>query len=181
MMATAASDAHVNAEWRAAGQHLTTEWPLGRCRSPDDVSGGAPSPRLERVVSDLPIVYEIDQSTQLVYVAVGPWTPEAVGTWVDRLLEDPAYVPGMRVLLNLSFAAGPLPDAQTTGTIVEALRPLTQIDIETHWAVLVPSPKALSRVRLMETLTSDGTVHFRAFEEWHDAMHWLGLQAGGSS
>lgn len=139
------------------------------------------TPPRSLLVTDLPIVYEIDPSTNMVYAAVGPWTPAAVAEWVEQLLADPLYEPGMRGMLNLRFTAGPLPDAETTWHIVEALRPLTRIPVRTRWAVLVSSAAMFVRVRLIETLTSDGYIHFRGFQDSEDAIKWLGLESARNS
>ncbi len=126
--------------------------------------------------SELPFPYEIDQGKQVVYAAVGPWTPEAVSAWVARLLADPAYAPGMRGLLNLRFTAGPLPNVETMQRIADAMLPLTQIPVRTRWAVLVGSSAMFTRVRLFETLTAGCYVHFRAFDDDRMAWRWLGLE-----
>jgi hypothetical protein len=127
-------------------------------------------------VSDLPIPYEIDSSTQTVYAAVGPWTAEAVRSWVELLLNDPAYVPGMRGMINLRFAAGPIPNARTLKDIAEALSPLTAIPIRTRWAFLVGTIEMHFRVRLLESLTSAGYIQFRSFDDEKRAFDWLGVE-----
>ena len=125
----------------------------------------------------LPFPYEIDPATQVVYAAVGPWTPEAVATWVARLLADPMYHPGMRGVLNLRFTAGPLPDAATTKKIALAMRPLTHIPVRTRWAVLVASPDALTRTRIFETFTTGASIQFRVFTDDEEALQWLGVES----
>jgi hypothetical protein len=125
---------------------------------------------------DLPIAYEIDRSTQTVYAAVGPWTPRAVREWIDVLLKDPDYLPGMRGLINLRFAAGPLPNAKTLAAIAKSLEPLTGIPARTRWALLVGSIEMQLRIRLLESLTSAGYVQFRAFDSDIRALEWLGLE-----
>lgn len=125
---------------------------------------------------DLPVSYEIDRSTQTVYAAVGPWTAAAVRAWVDVLLNDPAYVPGMRGLINLRFAAGPLPNAEKLAEIAKALEPLTAIPARTRWAFLVGSIEMQLRIRLLESLTSAGYIQFRAFDNDIKALEWLGLE-----
>ncbi len=128
-------------------------------------------------LGELPFPYEIDQGKQIVYAAVGPWTPEAVSAWVARLLADPAYAPGMRGLLNLRFTAGPLPNVEMMQRIADAMRPLTLLPVRSRWAVLVGSPAMYTRVRLLETLTAGCHVHFRAFDDDAMAWRWLGLEA----
>jgi hypothetical protein len=133
------------------------------------------SPRVTN--SELPFPYEIDPGTDVVYAAVGPWTPKAVREWVQILLADPAYSPGMRGMLNLRFAAGPLPDVATTQQLAEAMAPLTSLPVRTRWAVLVGSDAMLARIRLFETFTSAGSIQFRAFTNDAEAMQWLGIES----
>jgi len=128
-------------------------------------------------MSALPIVYEIDRSMHMVYAAVGPWTPEAVSTWIAELLRDPEYTPGMRGFLNLRFTAGPLPDVAMAQRIADALRPLTTIPVKSRWAILVASPSALVRVRVLETFTSESYIQFRVFDNDAAAMTWLGFES----
>jgi hypothetical protein len=125
----------------------------------------------------LPFPYEIDTATQIIYAAVGPWTAAAVTRWVEELLADPAYVPGMRGMLNLRFAAGPVPNVDAMRDIAAALAPITSIRVRTRWAVLVGSPKMFDRIRLLETFTSGGFVQFRAFDDDHAAITWLGIES----
>lgn len=128
------------------------------------------------VNDDLPFPYEIDRATQILYAAVGPWTAESVTRWVQALMNDPAYLPGMRALINLRFAAGPLPQLDDLRGIAEALRPLTIVPSRTRWAMLVGSPEMFDRIRLLETLTSSGYVQIRAFDDDRQALSWLGLE-----
>ncbi len=127
--------------------------------------------------NDLPFPYEIDVDAQIVYAAVGPWNADAVRSWVEALLNDPKYLPGMRALINLRFAAGPIPGLKTMRAIAEVLQPLTSIPARTRWAFLVEPGDMFDRMRLLETLTSAGYIRIRAFDDHMQAITWLGLES----
>ena len=124
---------------------------------------------------NLPICYEIDQSTNTIYIAVGPWSPEAVTEWLERLSADPSYRPGMRALLNLRFVAEPFPDLAQLSAIAAALEPVLSTPPPRRWAALVSSDAMLHRVRALETMIAGEFVHLRGFEDDGPALHWLGL------
>lgn len=122
----------------------------------------------------MPVVFQIDAREDLARVRIeGRVTTEEVLQYRRDLLADPAFRPGMSVLVDATTADTTAISGSALESIAENLVALSPGAAPGRLAVVVESNATFGLARRYEVLTEGAPTRVRAFRDEAEAMEWI--------
>lgn len=125
----------------------------------------------------MPIHYNIDKTNRVVYLtAEGRAVHDDFADVIDRLAEDTAFEPGMRLLSDYSRLEFNIPADEVEALSVR-MRKLSAVFSGCRLALISAGDLEYGLMRMFTLISSEAEFETRVFRKIENARDWLGLPA----